>query len=87
MRITVGYSKLLDPFTKKERPYKYSDITSDKGWVDNVIYLPIPFDLMYLKVKDNPKILSGWWDGTDWNGLRLKKDHEITKWKRNQDYA
>jgi len=85
MRITVNQSKLLDPITNKERPYKYSDVPTASGWVDPQDYLPIAFDLMYLKVKGKVRVISGWWDGTKWKGLRLKKNQTIEKWKRNQD--
>jgi hypothetical protein len=93
MRIQVGLSKILDKKTGKPRPYKYSDIPTDldkfgepTGWVSNLKCLPIPFDLMYMKVKQREKIISGWWNGQGWEGLRMKKGEKVIKWKRNQDH-
>jgi hypothetical protein len=86
LRIQVGLSKLKDPLSNKSRPYKYSDIPSEKGWVEVLKFLPIPFDLMYLRVKDKGRTVSGWWNGQNWEGLRLKKEEKVLKWKRNQNY-
>jgi hypothetical protein len=85
-KICVGVSKITDKKTSKTRVYKYSDIPTNNGWIDPLIFLPIPFDLMHLKVKDKPKPVSGWWNSCNWEGLRLKKEDIVEQWKRNQEY-
>lgn len=93
-RIQVGLSKIQDQVTGKERVSKYSDIPKLlgldiniwDGWVYDLAYLPIPFDLMHLKVQEEPRIYSGWWTGQDWDGLRLKDEYTTYAWKRNHDH-
>lgn len=86
--IIIGKSLIKDKITKKNRPWKYSDIKEKENWIENndwvetSHYLPIPFDLMELKVKDRPKPLPGWHDGQKWQGLRIKKDYKVIQWKR-----
>lgn len=90
-KIQVGLTKIVDAKNGKERPYKYSDIPKEiaidlTGWVFNLKYLPIPFDLLHLKVKGKDKPTSGWWTGQDWDGLRLKSSEKVVQWKRNHEY-
>ena len=83
--ITVGKTKLRD---KKgvERVYKYSDVPKDlEGWVYDLQYYPIAFDLMHLRFKGKDKVKSGWWNGRKWEGPRFAREI-ITGWKRNQDH-
>lgn len=85
--IIVTRSKITDKITKLERPCKYSDVPTDKEkWVHDLNYMPIPYDLMFLKLKNHTKIKSGWWDGNGWKGLRLKDEDEVVAWKRNLDF-
>ncbi len=89
MKIQIEFSRIKDPISKKERPFKYSDIPiEDKpnGWISPREYLPIPFDLMRLKVETMAKDVSGWWTGQNWEGLRLRPGRRILKWKRVVDY-
>lgn len=83
--IIVGKSKLTDKYGK-ERIYKYSDIPKDlEGWVLDLQYFPIPFDLMHLKFKGKPRVKSGWWNGRRWEGPRFARE-TIVAWKRNQEH-
>jgi len=85
--IVVTKSKILDEKTNKERLCKYSDVPMDKNhWVHDLKYMPIPYDLMHLRIKGVRKVKSGWWNGTVWKGLKLDPDDEIIAWKRNQDF-
>lgn len=85
--ITVGSSKIKDPNTHNERICKYSDIPKDpNGWVLDSDYKPIPFDLMYLRLRGHTKTKTGWWSGRIWTGLRLKRSEKVVCWKRNQEY-
>lgn len=91
-QITVGKSKIIDKRTGKARAYRYSDIptgafgTPDYEWVIDLTYLPIPYDLMHLKIEDAVIIKSGWWTGHSWKGLHLKRQDKIIKWKRNHEH-
>lgn len=82
--IIVSKTKFIDPITEKRRAYKYSDLRFDsQGWMFDLSKLPIPYDLMYIKLKDLPHIKTGWWTGKKWEGLRLKSEEIVIAWKRN----
>jgi hypothetical protein len=82
--ITVGTSRLWDKKIKKYRKYKYSDVPADLDkWVGNLKYRPIPFDLLYLSIKNLRKPKNGWWSGERWDGRLLKDTDEVVAWKRN----
>lgn len=85
-KITVALSLILDPETKNPRPCKYSDVPDIDGWVIDVRYFPIPYDLMHVWLDNKKKIVSAWHNGKTWKGLRLRDGDIITKWKRNNDY-
>ena len=85
-RITIGLNKKACPSTNTSRAYRYSDIQTKDGWVDVSKFLPIPYDLMHLKLLKAIKTKSGWWTGKSWKGLHLKKEDKVTMWKRNQDF-
>ncbi len=50
-----------------------------EGWVDAKIYRPCPYDLLWLKTKDKTK--PGWWNGTQWESLRLGEEFQVLYWK------
>ena len=80
--LVVGKSKIKDKQDKK-RLLKYSDVPTDnEGWVRDLEYRPIPFDIMQLAIKDAFRPKPGWWDGYLWEGPRLQKSDEVTAWKR-----
>jgi hypothetical protein len=82
--ITVAKSKITDKKTKENRVCKYSDVPTDpQKWVYDLKYMPIPYDLMFLRFKNSPKIKSGWWNGIHWEGLRLEPQEIVIAWKRN----
>lgn len=69
---------------KRYKKYAYIHVETDKdGWVDAEVYLPISFDLVYLD--DREKIVKGWWNGNKWEGLRVKKDIKVKRWKRETE--
>lgn len=65
--------------------FKYSDAEGDiDEWVDPMRWLPMPFDLCWLKT--HGKTRTGWWTGKDWEGLRLKATENVLYWKKcNED--
>lgn len=64
---------------QKTPSYKYVDYDSN-GFADASKFLPFPFDMCLLKMKD--KILSGWYTGKNWDGLNVKPTDNILSWKR-----
>lgn len=84
--IQVGETKLIHSQTGKKFTCKYSDVPSDSTkWVTDLNYLPISCDMMHLRIERSPRIISGWWDGNKWVGLRLKEGDKVIAWKRNMD--
>lgn len=84
--ITVGKSKVTDKRTGLERASKYSDVpTNALGWVYDLKWLPIPYDLMKLRLRGSERPKSGWWTGIRWSGLRIVKEDQVIAWKRNFD--
>ena len=80
----VGKYQIWDKKTQKKIPLKYSHIPKDAdGFVTDMSYLPISRDLLYLRRLGKDRIITGWWDGKKWFGLRLKNDDTVIAWKRN----
>lgn len=73
----------------KDRILRYSDLErDDAGWVTNLRYRPINFDLVFLKLRGRDKSLSAWWTGEKWDG-RLWKPiyrYRVLAWKRNENW-
>lgn len=83
-KILVAKTKIIDKVTKERRPCKYSDVPTDQDkWVNDLKYVPIPYDLLFLRIKGSSRPKNGWWNGTEWEGLRLKPFDKVTAWKRN----
>jgi len=53
------------------------------GWADATTALPIPFDLVTL-LTDRNKEIGGWWALSHWEGLRLRPQDIVLKWKRRR---
>lgn len=85
--IQVSKTRLKSPETGLEFTCKYSDVPTDAyGWVIDLKYLPISFDMMELAIRDKQKHVYGWWDGKKWTGLKFKKEYIVVKWKRDMNY-
>lgn len=62
----------------------YSTVKSEiDGWVDAKKYLPVDYDLMYLKFK-NKKTSHGWVVGNKWDGLNINSKDDVLYWKRKE---
>lgn len=83
--IVVTKTKIPDPLTNELRLCKYSDVPFVNGWIPVGLYYPIPYDLLYLRIKGACKLLTGWWNGKAWEGLRIAKDAIVMAWKRYMD--
>lgn len=73
------------PGKKSRRPsqifYKNTDALMDiDGWVDTNYWLPLTFDLCWLKTDQKTK--TGWWTGKNWEGSKLKTCESVLYWKR-----
>jgi hypothetical protein len=79
-RVVLSY---MPKGASRERLVKYVDVPLDKdGYADASEYLPVEYDLMYLKI-EGKGIKPGWWNGNRWDGLNIKPDDKVLYWKRN----
>jgi len=60
--------------------YKHA-VFNEHGWADANDYKPIPYDILYLKTSTG-KVVKGWWAEFFFDGLRLKKEDVVVKWRR-----
>ena len=80
----VDWDRVFIPKTGKYRKLKYSDIVCDAdGWVDAKQYLPMDFDLVYMRTEKG--IYVGWSIGKKWDGIKHSKKDKILYWKRKID--
>lgn len=49
------------------------------GWTDPKSYLPLIYDLVWMKTLR--KDVKGWWNGFEWEGLRLLPEDKVLFWK------
>lgn len=83
MHITSNPLKVGRIYERKT--FSYCHIPNIKnGWIDVSEYLPVDFDLCLLKT-DNNKILTGWYNEYEWDGLNVDDEHVIKFWKRKLD--
>jgi len=83
----VGRTKILSGDGTKEFICKYSDVPADlNGWVVDLNYYPISFDMCRLAIKDREKPITGWWEERKWNGLHFRKGYKVLRWKRMPEY-
>lgn len=61
----------------KDLPYKLNE------WVPSSEYLPFPFDLVDLDIGEK-RYIKGWYDGNEWGGLRVKKEHTVYYWRKRE---
>jgi hypothetical protein len=64
--------------SKRLFPYSLVEY-GDNGWADANKYLPLEYDLVYVKLKE--KILMGWRSMGKWIGLRFDNE-PVYAWKR-----
>lgn len=68
----------------KRYTFSYNDVKTDKdGWVNPKNYLPIPFEMVLLRIlrSGKEKIVSGWWTGAIWDSIDINKDEKVLSWK------
>lgn len=65
----------------RTRKATYSDVKFDQyGWTSVNDYMPMAFDLVYMRL-NNGKMITGWQHDGIWEGLGLKEEDSVTKWK------
>ena len=77
--IAVGSVKIpaKDPIR-----WSYKDVTYDEDkWASADRFLPLEYDLCYLKTKDD-RIVNGWYTGQTWDGLHVIDNRNIKYWKK-----
>lgn len=80
----VGRDQVINEKTGKNRKFAYSDVVYDKnGWADAKKFLPLDFDLLFLKIKGKQKIFSGWHNDKHWEGSKINRKDDILFWKKN----
>lgn len=73
---------------KTNNRFSYAGIKFEEdGWCWNTDNKPIPFDIAYVEVEriNGTKIISAWWTGKEWVGLRLKSTDLILRWRRQEN--
>lgn len=65
-------------------PLSYLNVKKDfNGWVNANEYFPLPFDLVFLDI--GIKVINGWFTGYIWEGLRLRPQDKVIRWKRTPE--
>lgn len=84
-------TKYLRVWKLKEPPYQVGvdgflnkDLKKDyDGWVDAKLFLPLAFDLVYMRLER--RTIPGWWNGNFWEGMRLLETDCVLYWKYKKD--
>lgn len=70
----------LPPYQIGIDGFTWGDLKKDyNGWTDPKLYLPLNYDLVLLDIER--KKVHGWWNGIEWEGLRLLADDKVLFWK------
>jgi hypothetical protein len=82
--IYIGHSLIYRD--DRQCKYTYIDIkekglVGKDGWVDIKDVLPHPYDMHDLEIEGKERIYKGWWTGSGWDGLRIKPDMRVTRWR------
>lgn len=51
------------------------------GFADAKEFVPIQFDMCQLILNSGKSIL-GWWTGSGWDGLKVKVDDPVIRWRK-----
>jgi len=68
------------PYTVGKDEFHYCNVKYDyDGWADAYQFRPYPYDLV--NIKTDLHYRTGWWNGSSWEGLRLKEEEKVLYWK------
>lgn len=56
------------------------------GWIESKLILPIPYELIKLKEDWTKPSYPGWWNGSEWDGYRIKKEINYKLWRRDESH-
>lgn len=75
----INYEKKT---SEKKDTFYYRITKFDKeGWANAKKAKPIPFDMVTIETASG-KRCPAWWNESLWEGLRLRKNDKILRWKR-----
>lgn len=82
--LTVGFPKT----SNEKKLLSYLEVVSDPRnligeWINPARVLPHPFELVVAQIIGKCKLRRIWWDGSEWQGLRLLPDEKILGWKKD----
>jgi hypothetical protein len=86
--IKLGLTRKDEDSKKK---YCYLDTEKEMdfdGWVDSSKYMPVDYDLVYLRVinaEGQEKTRIGWASGFGYEGAKLREGDKVLYWKRKGD--
>jgi len=62
----------------------YKNVKTDiDGWADVNLFLPLNFDLCYVKTDKRRGTTTAWYTGTIWDSAMLNDDEKVIFWKQN----
>ncbi len=74
----------LQKTAEKANTFRYLVTQFDKEeWADATTAYPIPYDLVTVETNTRKKI-AAWWNQTNWEGIRLKNEDTVLRWKRRK---
>lgn len=80
-KVPLAWIKKKPPYTVGKDGFNYSNVKFDPGgWAEEKRFRPFPYDLVKIKTTDHFR--TGWWNGNNWDGLRLKPDEKVLYWKQ-----
>ncbi len=70
-------------YNGKVLSYKFTPC-DEGGWIDSRKFIPDFYDLVFIKVEGRKINLTGWWNGSRWDGVNVDfpAGTELL-WKRN----
>lgn len=70
-----------------KNPLNYLNVDFDEDkWADSSKFLPADFDLVWCEIENKEKCLPGWHANNSWDGLSIKQEHKVLRWKLNHSF-
>jgi len=66
-----------------DRYFTYPMVEYDEDlWADASKFLPLEYDLLYLKIENKKSIIRGWYTGYGWDGAKFEENDKVLCWKK-----